>query len=728
MATFTYDGRAVAYRKADTVLTALLRAGERPSAGGCLCFGGDCPHCVATVDGISYVRTCQVLASDTTEVSPHPPTGYPPLTAGGEGSVSAQHEFCDVVVIGQGRSGRAAAAAAADDGHTVFSVDAAAGEEAVGIYPGPLAVVRTRTGMRLIECDRVVVATGTAEEQPVVPGNDLAGIYTLRAAEHLAGAGVDLGTIVVIGETDGSLGEHVVEGELRRINGVGTVSSVDVARPDGSKTEHECTSLVVATGRHPRDALVRMAGVDPVEVVGSAAAPARLPPAPTAGLLCPCAAAEVADIESVWERGFREIDLIKRSTLAGTGTCQGSVCLPHLRSLVAARVGPVPDPFTARPVTRQLTMAEAAAGEELAPFRRTSLDPVHRELGATMDRFGGWWRPWNYGNHLDEYAAVRERVSLGDVSTLGKMVVSGPDATAFLERLYPCHVADLAPGQSRYALLLDERGYVFDDGLICRESEDRYTLTFTSGGASFAEMWVRDWAEGWAMDVRIQDRTMAMGAINVTGPRSTELLAAAGFREPLGYMRHTKATVAGVPCQVFRLSFTGEASYELHHPADRSVELWYALAERGESFGVAPHGLQALFGLRLEKGHVIVGMDTDFDSTPRRIAHDWAVKMDKPEFIGRTSLERTASLPLDRVLAGFTMDGPAPMEGEVMYLDGQLVGYTTSTFASPKVGTVLLGWLDVIDGSLPTSVLIDGRTATRARPPFYDPSGARTRA
>jgi sarcosine oxidase subunit alpha len=99
-----------------------------------------------------------------------------------------------------------------------------------------------------------------------------------------------------------------------------------------------------------------------------------------------------------------------------------------------------------------------------------------------------------------------------------------------------------------------------------------------------------------------------------------------------------------------RLSFTGEAAFELHHPVDRSVELWRALLALGEDLGIRPHGLQALFGLRLEKGHIIVGQDTELDTSPRRVGMDWAVKMDKADFLGKRSLERTGGLPDERRL------------------------------------------------------------------------------
>ena len=176
-----------------------------------------------------------------------------------------------------------------------------------------------------------------------------------------------------------------------------------------------------------------------------------------------------------------------------------------------------------------------------------------------------------------------------------------------------------------------------------------------------------------------------------------------------------------------RLSFTGEAAFELHHPVDRSVELWRALMDLGADLGIRPHGLQALFGLRLEKGHVIVGMDTELDTTPRRIGMDWAVRMEKPAFIGRAALERTAKLDDHRRWMGFTMDGQAPTEGSPIFADGEIVGNVTGSWTSPLLGKALvLGWQRKTP--FRDRVEIDGREAVVAPTPFYDPEGHRARA
>ncbi len=713
MSRVVYDGTPIDYRPGDTLAMAAVRAGEHPARGGTLCLSGDCGNCVAVVDGTPWVRTCQTPARPGVVVRRHP-AGSHPSPGGPEHHVQVEvrHSAADHVVIGNGDSGAAAAEAATEAGHDVLVLDAADGNEVVGVFDGPTVIVRTSSGIEHLHVHHITLATGAAEIHPVCPGNLLAGSYTPKAAATLLSAGIDLGVVVTVGA------------DLVALHGDGRVSAVELA--DGRVVP--CDSVVVDLGSSPRDLLARMAPQVPVTVVGPAASAHALPAPPTSGVLCTCGKITVDDLDGVWQKGFRDLELVKRASLCGVGTCQGGMCMPHLRSFVAARSGVEPKPFTARPAARQITMAEAAAGYHIETFRRTPLHGEHEALGAVLDRFGGWFRPWHYGDAVAEYWAVREGVSLGDVSTLGKMMVSGPDVVEALERIYPNNVHDIKVGRSRYVINLNERGHVLDDGMICREDETRFLLTFTSGGASTAEMWVRDWVETWGLRVHVLDRTVSHGAINVTGPLAGELLRRAGVNDEVRpkFLQHRHLTVAGVPCHVMRLSFTGEASFELHHQIDRSAELWQALMELGRPLGIRPHGLQALFGLRLEKGHVIVGQDTEPDSSPRRINMDWAVKLDKPAFVGRDALLRTASLPDERRLFGFTMDGPAPLEGSVIRVGGEVVGHVTSSWDSPLFGhAVLLGWQKRMPHA--DIVEIDGRQARVSPVPFYDPEGARAR-
>ena len=696
------DGRPIEAHEGDSIAIAIVRAGEPPARGGTLCLAGDCGNCLAVVDGVAYVRTCQVPARAGTVVARHPVDGNPPLPVDeARREVDVARSFVDRIVVGAG------------------GLDAAAGEEVVGIYAGPTVIARNAGKMLHVEAEEVVVATGAAELQPVVPGNDLDGLLTPRAAARLREAGVELPEPVV-----------TVGAEAIRFEGDAAGRVTAVVTRDG--TTIPARTVIVDLGRSPRDLLARMApGAEAVDVVGSAADDWPLPPAPTdpAAVVCRCMNVSVGDLDDAWSKGYTELELLKRATLAGIGTCQGGACLPHIRAWIAERTGDVPDPFTARPGARQITLGEAAADVTVDVFRRTPLHDEHLALGGRMDRFGGWWRPWNYGDAVSEYWAVREGVSIGDVSTLGKLVVSGPDVVEALERIYPCHIADIQPGRSRYALLLNERGHVMDDGMILRESETRFVLSFTSGGAANAEMWLRDWIDTWGLRVHVMDRTMSLAAINVTGPLAGELLRRLGLEEPPRFLRHVHAKVAEIDCHVMRLSFTGEAAWELHHPVSDSVYLWQALLEAGADLGIRPHGLQALFGLRLEKGHVIVGMDTELDTTPRRIDMDRAARMDKPFFIGRAALERTAKLDDDRRWVGFSMDGPAPVEGTpIFHAEGrEVIGNVTGSWHSPLLGkTLMLGWQRRPPHS--DRVVIDGREAQVTPTPFYDPEGHRARA
>jgi len=366
--------------------------------------------------------------------------------------------------------------------------------------------------------------------------------------------------------------------------------------------------------------------------------------------------------------------------------------------------------------------------------QRTALHERHLELGARMEWAGAWKRPETYGDVLAEYWAVRRDVGIMDVSTLGKFLVAGPGAAEFLERLYPCHVRDLGEGRIRYGLLLNEAGYVVDDGTICALGGGRYFVTFTSGGAEHAEAWLRDWAETWGHDVRLLNETHTRAAINVAGPKARELIARLSddhlTNDAFPYLRHRGITVAGVPCLALRLGFTGELGYELHHARSESGRLWDALVETGRDLGLVPHGLEALRLLRLEKGHILVGQDTDFDSTPAKLGLPWAARMDKPDFVGKRALERVAAIPPAQRLEGFRFDGEtAPPEGTPLSSGGRHAGHLTSSRFSPVLGhCVALGWLRVADGELPEAVTAGGLTGRVVPTPFYDPIGARLRA
>jgi sarcosine oxidase subunit alpha len=281
-------------------------------------------------------------------------------------------------------------------------------------------------------------------------------------------------------------------------------------------------------------------------------------------------------------------------------------------------------------------------------------------------------------------------------------------------------------------LALDEAGYVKDDGLICALEGGRFYITSTSGGADRMEAWLRNWADRWDLHVHLVNQTPMLGAINVAGPRARELLAGLTDdpidREALPYPGHREITVAGVACRAIRVGFVGELSFELHHPRSRGVELWDALMKAGRAFGIAPHGLDALDVLRLEKGHLYLGQDTLPDDHPTKLGLGWAVAMDKPSFIGRTALERMAALPSERKLVGLAFDR-TPQRGAPLYAGDRIVGRVTSCAHSAALGRAVgLGWLRAIEGEFPASLRAFEVPATVVPTPFYDPEGAKVRA
>ena len=646
---------------------------------------------------------------------------------------------------------------------------------AIGIYEGPLVVLNEPLFLHVLHPDEVIVATGAVEQHGVFEGNDLPGVWLGRGAACLAGVhGIAPGKrVVYVGRTRESEAHAqtlraagaevtVVDGEIVKANGTKEVRSVVLDR-DGARVELRCDALVLSLGLVPRDGLALQAQGLPVSPVGDAATPGiglaeaevqgrsvggrtpldsapkhPLPGPPGPGIVCLCEDVDLDDLELAWEEGFRSTEILKRYTTATMGPCQGLLCHSHLRAFVAARsgaTGPASGPTTARPPTRPLTLEQAAAGicDDIQHHQRTSLDARHLELGVIMEPAGEWRRPRHYGDAAAEYWAVRKSVSVMDVGTLGKFLIGGPDATSFLEKLYPCNVADIAPGRIRYALLLGEHGFVIDDGIICSLGGGRWYITFTSAGAATVEATLKDWAETWGHDVHIVDLTAGWGAINVAGPCSRELLQSlsgdALGNDVFPYLQHREITVAGVPCRGIRLGFVGELSYELHHPSDRSVELWDALLDAGGELGVRPHGLDALRLLRLEKGHIIIGQDTDFDATPARLNMNWAVKLQKPWFVGKLGVKRANAHESLRQLAAISFAGHAPPEGAPLRSNGREVGYISSSGWSPVLGCgVSLGWVSRTDGAFPRDLEADGANGTVVDHPFYDPKGERLRA
>jgi sarcosine oxidase subunit alpha len=419
------------------------------------------------------------------------------------------------------------------------------------------------------------------------------------------------------------------------------------------------------------------------------------------------------------------------------GPCQGKLCqLPSIRlyarttGVSEAAVGTT----TARPPWAPVELG-LLAGPHYEPARRSSIHFRHEELGARMMWAGPWKRPWAYSERPeDEVRAVHESLGVIDVSTLGKILVEGPEAAGLLERLYPNRFGDLRPGRIRYGVLTTDGGRIMDDGTVARLADDLYYVTTTSTGADSVTAWFEWWNAIWGYEAEIVNVTGALAALNLAGPRAREVLARLTEDDvgpdDLEYLDAKHIAVAGVPCLALRIGFVGELGYELHFASPAGEFLWDRLVAEG----AIPFGLEPQRILRLEKGHIIVGQDTDSESNLLSANLSWLPKLEKEDFVGKVAVEQLGGREERERLVGFVMeDGVVPAEGAQIVIEGWPAGRVTSARRSEAVGSVIgLAWLPpdrAADGTRfeirVDRQLVGGRVTSGA---FYDASGERMRS
>jgi sarcosine oxidase subunit alpha len=522
--------------------------------------------------------------------------------------------------------------------------------------------------------------------------------------------------------------EAIVDGELVEARGHGRLRSV-IVREVGERRRIACDALVLSTGLGPRDELARMAVNEPIRLVGDAALVAD-EPGLGGGYLCLCEDVTLHDAEQARAEGFRSAEILKRYTTATMGPCRGAMCSLALACFARGRADAADARSdarpTARPPLRPVALHALAAPVHEVIEKRTGLHDTHVAAGATLGWSSGWKRPIFYADPTEEYHAVRERVGLMDVGTLGRFLIAGRDATTLAGAVFAGRVDDLAPGRSRYVLALDEGGYVVDDGLLCALEDGSYLLTSTSGGAERMD----------ARPSRVGRTARTCTCTCSTGPRSSvrswwpvrarATWWAALTEDPidaasLPYPGHRELTVAGVACRAIRSGFVGELAFELHHPRSNGPRLWTSLQRAGRDEGVSPFGLEALELLRLEKGHVYLGQDTLPDDTPAKLGLARAVDMTKPWFVGKAALERLAELPPTRRLAGLVFEGAtdgAGLRGAPLTVGAAVVGRVTSAERSPALDRAIgLGWIRRGRDGVPERAASGGR----GRPGRADP-------
>ena len=658
-----------------------------------------------------------------------------------------------------------------------------------GLYEGNLVAAMHRSGdspaaqrLTQLRTENIVIATGAHEIPLLFENNDLPGVMLSSGALRLIGLhGVKPGErAAVVGA--GKAAESVC-GALDEagIEIVATVSLAQVVKAVGKKhvsalQTHEqrfaCDLIVMCGDWVPDAGLVAQAGgtvawdeergvfvasdlPEEVSAVGAVTGEG-LPPAiglsqsaganPKKVFVCPCEDVSLHDLKTAIDEGFDHIETLKRYTTTTMGPCQGKMCHQAAISICAEQTGQTikeTGRTTSRPPTSPVPLG-ALAGPHLHPVKRTPMHAKHDEIGCVWMDMGEWKRPLYYGTPdskresvEQEYWAVRQRVGLIDLSTLGKLDVVGRDAGKLLDKVYTNRFSDLRVGRARYGVICDEAGIILDDGTVSRLADDHYFITTTTGNIEFVQEWLEWWLAGSGMCVHITNVTGGMGAVNVAGPKARETLAKLTERDlgnkRFGYMRCRQAEVAGVPSLMLRIGFVGETGWEIHFPAEYGEHVWDAIMEAGEEFDIRPFGVETQRVLRLEKKHVIVSVDTDATSNPIESDLAWVAKLDKDDFIGKAAISRAQDRALREKLVGFIMDEDVlPPDGCVIIADGQPAGRITSVRHSPVNERIIgLAWVSagLAVAGRTIEMRVDGRQATAkiADEPFYDPAQARLR-
>jgi len=424
---------------------------------------------------------------------------------------------------------------------------------------------------------------------------------------------------------------------------------------------------------------------------------------------------KVSDVQLAAREGYESVEHTKRYTTLGMATDQGKMAnINGLAVLSDALNRAIPDTGTTtfRPPYTPLTMgtiAGEARGDIFQPLRRTPMHDWHDANGVYWEPVGLWRRPYCYkrAGETAEAAVHREvkntraNVGLLDASTLGKIIVKGPDAGKFLDMLYTGVMSTLPVGKCRYGLMCNENGFLSDDGVVVRLSDDTWLCHTTSGGADRIHGWMEDWlqCEWWDWKVYTANLTEEYAQVAVVGPNARKVLEKLGgmdvSKETLPFMTYADGTLGGFRARVFRISFSGELSYEIAVPASEGRAFWEALYEAGKEFGVMPYGTECLHVLRAEKGFIMIGDETDGTVIPQDLNLGWAISKKKADYLGKRGQERSYLADPDRwKLVGLeTLDGSVLPECAYAVAPGvnangqrNVQGRITSTYFSPTLG------------------------------------------
>ncbi len=604
-------------------------------------------------------------------------------------------------------------------------------------FGGDVRAVRGRGGVRAVEfadgtrvaCDLLVTAVGWTAPTSLLNMAGHRPAYSSRAARFLPDPAQLPEDVLVTGGIAGDGGldeltEHATAtgteaarraARIRRARALAVPTREDAVLPETVLPETVLPETVLPETVLPETdrALPEPADLLPIPELPVDAHP-ELFIGRTHGIVDFSEDVSSRDLEAAVAEGFDSAELAKRFTTATMGPLQGK-----LETVSIADTGTT----TWRPPYAPVTLG-ALAGQAFEPVRYSPMQSWHEAHGAVPLVAGAWIRPDRYGDAAAEVRNVRENVGIIDVTPIGKLDLRGPDIPKLLNLLYVNKWSKLEIGRVRYGVMCADDGVVLDDGVTGRLGDEHYLMSTTSSGAATVWEWAENWLQtehpGWR--VHVTPVTTAYASINVAGPKSRQLMERVTegvdlTNEAFPYMNVRNGTIAGVPDSVlWRIGFTGELSYELHVPAGYGLHVWETLLDRGADLGAAAFGVEAQRILRLEKGHFIVGQDTDGLTRAFSAGLEWAIKLDKDDFVGKPELAWQGS-------SGSRLVGLQPVDGRI-----------TSSRMSPTLGrSICLAQVDAHlaePGTVVTVRLPSGRSiGARVMPEHahVDPDGGRMR-
>ena len=640
------------------------------------------------------------------------------------------------VVFTANPDGDAAAADLDRAGVDVTVVDAREGENIVAARGGAKAVkgVELADGRKL-ECDLLVTATGWTAPTSLLNMSGDRPVYDKDAARFFPS--VPIANVLATG---GIVGDGSHEQLIEHARATGRLAAAR-ARSVAHRLQAATIRALPVQGDEPdwpgdtRPTLPRHSHL-------------ALFRSSTHGVVDLSEDVSSKDMVGAAAEGYDSVELLKRYTTATMGPSQGKLETVNTVAVLAeARRQTISEVGTTvwRPPYAPITLG-ALGGRMFEPVRVSSIQPWHESNGATFMLAGQWIRPDHYGDPVGEVLNTRQNVGIMDVTPLGKLDLRGPDVPELLSHLYTNKWMKLAVGSVRYGIMCTEDGVVLDDGVTGRLGDQHYMMTTTSSGAATVWEWAENWLQTEHPDWRVHITPVTSGftSINVAGPKARTLMRrlVEGVDldpESFRYMQVRTGTIAGIRnCFMWRIGFTGELSFELHVPAGYGLHVWEALLEAGKDLGIRPFAVECQRIMRLEKGHFIVGQDTDGLTRVPTTGLQHLVKLDKDDFAGKPELAWALDDTSAPILVAIQPSDPliVPDEASQIVRPGtnEIIGRITSSRMSPTLDrSICLGQVlpeASTRGSELTVVMTDGRRITARvmeHHAHFDPEGERVR-